>query len=67
MWVTQANSLCWECKRAYGGCSWSRDFVPVEGWEAEATIINGVREGKKPLVKSYDVKRCPLFVQDRKE
>jgi hypothetical protein len=61
----KSNSLCWQCKRAYGDCSWSRHFKPVKGWKAEPTIIMG---GKKdPVVESFDVKKCPLFIQDRVE
>jgi hypothetical protein len=59
----KANSLCWQCKRAYGLCSWSDRFEPVKGWEAEPTIIMGGK--REPKVDSYDVKKCPLFIQDR--
>lgn len=59
----KSNSLCWQCKRAYGLCSWSRDFEPVEGWKAKPTIIMGGK--REPAVQSYDVKKCPLFIQDR--
>lgn len=46
-------TLCWSCRRACGGCSWTaRDpkthevrFEPVEGWEAEKN--NGARD-KQP-------------------
>ena len=24
------STICWNCKKACGGCSWSRDFFPVE-------------------------------------
>lgn len=60
-----ANSLCWQCKRATGFCSWSRDFKPVRGWEAEPTLINGDVKCKESKIPSYDVKKCPLFIQDR--
>ena len=42
-------NICGDCRR-FMGCSWEREFVPVEGWEATPTKI------------SYDVKRCPLFI-----
>lgn len=58
----KANSLCWQCKRAYGLCSWSDRFKPVKGWEAEPTIVKGHKEED---IKSYVVKKCPLFIQDR--
>lgn len=51
-------TLCWSCRRACGGCSWTaRDpkthevrFEPVEGWEAEKTVVRGTssrRQGHK--------------------
>ena len=58
------QTLCWECKRACGGCSWSRDFKPVRGWKAEKTKIARFKDAN---ADSYIVKECPLFVQDRKE
>jgi hypothetical protein len=61
----KANSLCWLCKRAYGLCSWSRHFEPVKGWEAEPTVIKGDKKGRNPDIHSYEVKKCPLFIQDR--
>ena len=61
----KANSLCWQCKRAYGLCSWSHRFKPVKGWVATPTIIKGEKRGNQPEIKSYEVKKCPLFLQDR--
>ncbi len=60
-----SNSLCWQCSRATGFCPWSRDFEPVQGWEAVPTLIKGDRKGRNPDIPSYDVKKCPLFIQDR--
>jgi predicted nucleic acid-binding Zn ribbon protein len=45
-------SLCWDCQNACGGCSWSRSFEPVEGWEA------------KPSEDSFFVINCPQFIPD---
>lgn len=45
-------SLCWSCKNAVPkirdgkyicGCSWSKDFQPVEGWTAEKHIKKRIR------------------------
>lgn len=58
-----SKSICWDCKRATGFCSWSRDFEPVRGWEAEPTVIK--ENGLAHSIDSYDVKRCPLFLKDR--
>jgi predicted nucleic acid-binding Zn ribbon protein len=51
------ETLCWTCQNACGGCSWSRSFEPVEGWEA------------KPSADSFFVINCPQFIPDevRKE
>lgn len=45
-------SLCWDCQNACGGCSWSRCFEPVAGWEA------------KPSEDSFFVINCPQFIPD---
>lgn len=60
-------SLCWDCRRAVGGCSWSRSFQPVEGWEAEPTRLALCREGKQYVTSSFYVTRCPLFERDEKK
>jgi hypothetical protein len=54
------NQLCWDCvncvpDRNGRGCSWSRKFIPVEGWEA---IENG---------DTYNIIRCPEFIIAPKE
>lgn len=43
------ENLCWSCGNAVNGCSWSRSFVPVDGWEAE-------EDGT-----SYKIRNCPRF------
>ena len=56
---TRKETLCWECKNACGGCSWSKAFKPVEGWDADKTTVkceNGTTYG------SYHVKSCPEFI-----
>ena len=45
-------SLCWDCQNACCGCSWSRSFEPVEGWEA------------RPSGDSFFVINCPQFIPD---
>lgn len=58
-------TLCWDCARAYGGrdtgCSWSRRFVPVKGWDAEPTVMHAGSAGE---TESYCVRKCPEFVRD---
>jgi len=49
-----AESLCAFCGNACNnGCSWSEDFVPVEGWEA---VINK---------NGYFVESCPEYCSDK--
>lgn len=54
------QSLCWNCKNCFGGCSWFERFEPVEGWRAERTIIKYFNT-KTP---SFLVRDCPLFAVD---
>lgn len=58
------QTLCWSCANAvpdkYGkrGCSWSRSFEPVKGWDADETRLYS----DKPT-QSYHVRQCPEFVR----
>ena len=64
------STLCWKCIHAvpdkHGhGCSWSKEFKPVEGWEAEKTVItNYIGSQGKKIRSSYMVIRCPEFKPD---
>ena len=55
--------MCWWCKNAvpddkgYTGCNWSRDFKPVEGWEAVEVIKNA----NEQAVETYRVLKCPEY------
>lgn len=51
------DTLCWDCLKCEGGCSWSRDFIPVEGWDA----TDDSRYDHGHLVEKYVVKSCPEF------
>ena len=53
-------TICWDCKNAYGRCSWSQKFTPVDGWVAIPTEIKQVARGTKST-SSYIVKSCPLY------
>lgn len=65
---TKKDTLCWTCQNACGGCSWSRSFKPVKGWEAKKTVIKHQRsEGcKAPFIydDSYLVINCPEYKMD---
>lgn len=61
------ETLCWGCEKACGKCSWSKKFVPVEGWEAKPTTVY-IREETLPsgevkryYTDSFDVYKCPEF------
>ena len=49
------EQLCCTCSKAYGGCSWSRNFKPVEGWTANPTIIT---HGDRTM-DSFEIIECP--------
>lgn len=53
---------CWTCRKACGGCSWSRDGTPIEGWTAEKNVIpcNG------EFAETYHIIKCPLYECDRR-
>lgn len=52
------ESLCWKCNKTCGGCSWTRNFKPVDGWVATKRIFR-YKDGK--VIKSYCVNSCPEF------
>lgn len=55
----EEDQPCWLCKNACGGCLWSSDFLPIEGWDAEVTIIKGLRG----YISSYKINSCPNFIR----
>ena len=57
------DTLCWECEKATGGCSWSDKLIPVEGWEA---IPTEVKMTVYSTVNSYKIVNCPLFSSDER-
>ncbi len=55
--IYKKGTLCWDCAKALGECSWANDLVPVEGWVAKPVK-------KKDGIDSYCVFECPLFERD---
>lgn len=62
------QSICWLCANAVPsettGCNWSREFKPVEGWEAELSTNKWandfwISQGHDV----YHVYKCPEFVK----
>lgn len=58
------SNICFNCQRALGGCSWSKSFIPVEGWTATPTTTSGCNGGKVTRIETFDIRACPLFLQD---
>ncbi len=55
------STLCWDCAKAVGKCSWSKRFRPVKGWEIIPTHkITSDGRGYKSCI----VIKCPEFEQD---
>ena len=52
------ESICWDCKKAVGRCTWSANGVPVKGWEVEETYRKSYG---RDLEVSYTVINCPKF------
>ena len=48
---------CWTCKKCFGGCSWSKDFEPVPGWQA---IPHNIKENGEHA-NGYRIMYCPLY------
>lgn len=59
------HTKCWTCAKACKGCSWSRYFIPVPGWNAVETRIDK-GDGNEPT-PSYHVIDCPEYVNDETE
>lgn len=65
------TSLCFNCQRACGGCSWSEvdavtnkiRFEPVAGWTAEKRTM--YFEGAMQSCETYYVTACPKYIPDK--
>lgn len=53
--------LCWSCTKACGGCSWSKDLIPVEGWDADPNVHS---DGE---IYGYVIRFCPEYVEETKK
>ncbi len=63
----KSQQLCWSCKNAYAHkCPWFKNYTPVEGWDAEPTIIKYYNKfGEKVKDDSFLIKKCPLYEADK--
>ena len=61
-------TICWKCRNAVptatSGCSWSRRFVPVEGWTAERKHTAKGNGSADDVYETYCVTACPEFRKD---
>lgn len=55
---------CWTCTKYLGGCPWSARFEPVPGWKAKPVKRRAMPHSAKEYVDTYDIKSCPLYVND---
>lgn len=58
--IAADGQICWHCKNACGGCSWSKILAPVKGWKAKEVKNVGYL-----VTKSYKVIECPEFEEGR--
>lgn len=56
------SQLCESCENACGGCRWSDELLPVEGWNVEPTKV--YIDKRKPI-DSFHVKSCPMYKPDK--
>lgn len=57
------ETLCWSCRNFAGGCSWSREFKPVDGWRARK-IKRLYNVNLKGNHGSFIVFECPQYIAD---
>jgi len=65
-------SICFDCQRACGGCSWSEidpetghpRFQPIQGWAATTSYLYSTKGKNSGWISTYRVTDCPLFVRD---
>lgn len=55
------KQICWYCKKCIGKCSWSKDYIPVPGWDAEEDCLNYPDGGMHKKILTYKIFDCPLF------
>ena len=61
-WDRENHTICWDCRKACGDCSWSDHWKhePVPGWTAIQVPIKMNGEYSTTFV----VKACPEFDPD---
>lgn len=59
-----SNNLCWNCQNATGGCNWSRNLTPVEGWTATPIKIKRTVQDIRGSISGYQIHSCPEYVPE---
>ena len=60
------RQLCFSCSKAVCGCSLSRFFIPIKGWDAVPTTIVNWSDGKRTVTTgSYAIRGCPGYEPDK--
>ena len=59
----EVTTQCLACNNAYGGCQWSRDFIPIPGWDAIRNDLVDTAPYHREI-ESYTVLDCPEFELD---
>lgn len=65
--IRDTSNICFSCKMACGGCSWSESFEPIPGWTAALTrrVYRTHRGFGQHIVDSYHITACPEYVPDK--
>jgi hypothetical protein len=58
------KTKCIDCGNACGGCSWSRDFTPVDGWFAAPQLVKN--HDRQKNLPTFLVMACPEFIPDKR-
>ena len=65
----RSEQPCWTCAKAYGGCSWSKNFTPVPGWIAEKRRYTEKEfsDRRKNVDRvTYAIEYCPEFERENR-
>ena len=55
------GQLCWTCKNACGGCSWSSKLIPIKGWSAIPDVI----KDDSGDIHTFKILKCPQYIKGR--
>jgi hypothetical protein len=61
------HNICFDCTKACGKCSWSKNFEPVPGWTAEKCILPITNQCSVRHMETYHITACPEFELDNRK